>query len=155
MCTNRWSVFAIVIAVWLSGCSSRVYGPSRVQDTVAILPDGGKILLSQDVWNNPGLMGMFAAKPERTLEGPLCIWQRPDQPEKKLVTLLPAPGSPVEREPIYESVVRVGSDGNQVLLIVDSQVIGSFDYQAGVAILSRYGQPEWAQPSFGEVIRQP
>ncbi len=98
--------------------------------------------------------------PEQTfdagvLEGPLCIWQRPDQPEKKLVTLLPAPGSPVEREPIYESVVRVGSDGNQVLLIVDSQVIGSFDYKAGVAILSRYGQPEWAQPSFGEVIRQP
>ena len=86
MCTNRLSVFAIVIAVWLSGCSSRVYGPSRVQDTVAILPDGGKILLSQDVWNNPGLMGMFAAKPERTLEGPLCIWQRPDRPDCSRLT---------------------------------------------------------------------
>jgi hypothetical protein len=62
------------------------------------------------------------------------------------VTLVPAPGSPSPVLRLDTSTPRYDSKESRCWLLSNNVPIASFDYDAGVAILGPYGQPEWAKP---------
>jgi hypothetical protein len=75
----------------------------------------------------------------------LAIWKTPDGQQKVLIKLVPATGSPVGVVHVESSSPHFSSDGNRCWLVRDGQVVGSFDYVSGVAILGPAGQPDWAK----------
>jgi len=117
----------------LAGCVQSV--TSEVTTPIVKLPDGGEIDLEVVRQSNSQIPG----------KGPLAVWRTPDGERKVLITLVPAPGSPVEVLKIDSSRPVFGSDGMRVWLIRDNEVVASFDYNGGVAVLGPAGQPEWAR----------
>jgi len=55
------------------------------------------------------------------------------------------PGSPGGVVHVESSSPHFSSDGNRCWLVRDGQVVASFDYVSGVAILGPAGQPDWAK----------
>ncbi len=137
-------VLTVCAAAVLFGCNMGNQG--KVVMTAAQLPDGGKITVE--------MLTRFAPD-GKTQEhiGPLAVWARPGQPNRTMVTLSPAPGSPTQDDqssridvPGEAPAVCASKDGNRVWLVRNGKVVASFDYQTNVAILGLYAQPEWADP---------
>ena len=129
----RTLLLRLAAILLVCGCAT-----SRTMQTTTPLvqtPDGGQISLHvvQQAGNNlPG-------------SGPLAVWKTPDGAQKVLITLLPAPGSPGGVVHVESSSPHFSSDGNRCWLVRDGQVVASFDYVSGVAILGPAGQPDWAK----------
>lgn len=119
----------------LCGCATS--RSSQVNTPLITLPNGGQLFIqvTHTTGNDlgPG-------------KGPLAVWKEPDGQQKVLITLVPAPGSPVSVLKIDNSSPHYSPDGNRVWLVRDGQTVASFDYGSGVAILGPAGQPEWARP---------
>jgi len=131
-----------VVLVGLCGCRSPG-SKGLARDNVAVLSDGSVIYVFVE---RPGVTDSQGTWPQR---GPVSVWQRPGLPDETLVTLVPSPGSPTEgpriHEPSAEDGVHTSDDGARVWIVKNGQVVSSFDYARGTAILGRYGQPEWAR----------
>ena len=126
------------------GCS--VSQTSQTTTPLVHVPDGSEIDLEVETHSgdSPG--------PGR---GPLAIWKRPDGERKVLVTLIPAPGSPVTMLKIDNSNPMFSPDNRRAWLVRDDQTVASFDWTSGVAILGPAGQPEWARPTAPAAAAQP
>lgn len=109
---------------------------SQTTTPLVELPTGGQIAI--EVVQHKG-----SNEPGR---GPLAIWKTSDGERKTLITLVPAPGSPVDVLRIESSSPRFSTDGNRCWLLRNNEPIASFDYVSGVAVLGPAGQPEWAKP---------
>lgn len=137
--TRFWSAL-LAAAVGLAGCGA-CENRAIVGEPVATLADGGKIHVETEC-TQCALTGRTKCS-----KGPLVRWERPGRPDKTLNTLILASGSPDVPQPgaLAGADVRASADGNRVWLLRDGQVQASFDYEVGVAILGRHGQPAWAR----------
>ena len=98
---------------------------------------------------NGGTISIKVIQPSGTsqpVNGPLAVWKMPDGSAKTLVTLVPAPGSPSPVLRLDTSTPRYDSKQSRCWLLSNNVPIASFDYDAGVAVLGAFGQPEWAKP---------
>ena len=98
---------------------------------------------------NGGTISIKVIQPSGSKEpvnGPLAVWKMPDGSAKTLVTLVPAPGSPAPVLRLDTSSPRYDDKKSRCWLLSNNVPIASFDYDAGVAILGAFGQPEWAKP---------
>lgn len=155
---KRNLLFTIVLAVGLSGCSLTLSRRVIIKDTMAVLPDGGKLIVIQKAQSNWNLWG--PAIIETGCSETEYILQRPGEPEKILVTQSACHHDP--NTELYEEqgfgkdqkciAWTPGSDniclidnGEKVLLLDSNQhVIISLDNQAGVIFFGKEGQPSWA-----------
>jgi len=128
-------MLAVSIPALLLVCGCATSRTTQTTTPLVETPNGGQISLQviQQAGNNlPG-------------KGPLAIWKTPDGEQKVLITLVPAPGSPVGLLQVENSSPHFSSDGNRCWLARDGQVVASFDYISGLAILGPAGQPDWAK----------
>ena len=98
---------------------------------------------------NGGTISIKVIQPSGTsqpVSGPLAVWKMPDGSAKTLVTLVPAPGSPAPVLRLDTSTPRYDSKQSRCWLLSNNVPVASFDYDAGVAVLGPFGQPEWAKP---------
>jgi hypothetical protein len=126
------------VLAFVSGCTTS--RSSQINTPLVNLPNGGQIVI-QTIQTTGNEMGPG--------KGPLAVWKQPDNQQKLLITLIPAPGSPTGVLRIDSSTPHYSSDGNRVWLVRDGQSVASFDYVSGVAILGPDGQPDWANPNTG------
>lgn len=140
---RAWILLPMVAFV-LAGCRTEM-NTNVVTQSVG-LPGGERITVKQE--NRERIKGK--KPPVIANVGPDAVWTRPGQPDKQLTILTPttrlAEQPPVNTDDFQTARVERTADGNRVWLVQRNQVIASFDYVQGIAILGPQGQPDWARP---------
>src|SRR5690348_11953914 len=103
-------ILAITAGALAAGCTTS--RTSQINTPLVNLPNGGQILIEM-IQTTGNEMGPG--------KGPLAVWKQPDNQQRVLITLIPAPGSPADVLRIDSSTPHYSADGNRVWLVRDGQ----------------------------------
>lgn len=135
-----WITAAVVTFAGLCGCNLSNRGVVCLPP-VAVPDAGGEISIR---------LSRYDVERKKMLAGPVAEWARPSQSAKELITVAPGEGSQSLHDYIGRvepADILVSPDKNRVWLVHDSEVVASFDYDEGIAVLGTYAQPGWATVS--------